>query len=110
MADMLAVVTGASSGIGLSLAKELASRGYDLIVCSASERLPDATETIRSLGTNVIEVTADLSTREGVEWLWNQIANLGRPLDVACINAGIGVGGQFWETDLDEELKMIELN
>lgn len=47
MSETLAVVTGASSGIGLSLAKELASRGYDLVVCSAGERLPDATETIR---------------------------------------------------------------
>lgn len=110
MSDTVAVVTGASSGIGLSLAKELASRGYDLVVCSSGERLPEAAETIRSFGTNVIEVTADLSTREGVELLWREIANLGRPVDVACINAGIGVGGQFWETDIDEELKMVELN
>jgi uncharacterized protein len=110
MSETLAVVTGASSGIGLSLAKELGSRGYDLIVCSSGERLPDATETIRSLGTEVTEVTADLSTREGVELLCNKIGSLGRPVSVACINAGIGVGGQFWETDLDEELKMVELN
>lgn len=110
MAGLLAVVTGASSGIGLSLAKELAHRGYDLVVCSSGERLPEASKSIRSAGTNVVEVTADLSTREGVESLWNSVANLNRPVDVACINAGIGVGGQFWETDLDEELKMIELN
>jgi short-subunit dehydrogenase len=110
MSDTLAVVTGASSGIGFSLAKELASRGYDLVVCSSGERLPEAAETIRSFGTNVFAVTADLSTREGVELLWNEITDLARPVDVACINAGIGVGGQFSETDLDEELKMVELN
>ena len=39
-----------------------------------------------------------------------KVANLGRPVDVACINAGVGVGGQFWETDLEEELKMVDLN
>ncbi len=110
MADMLAVVTGASSGIGLSLAKELASRGYDLVVCSSGERLVEATVSIRSVGADVIDVIADLSTRDGVELLWKKVMDLGRPIDVACINAGIGVGGQFWETDLDTELKMIELN
>jgi len=110
MSDKLAVVTGASSGIGLSLANELASRGYDLVVCSSGERLSAATETIRSFGTNVIEVKADLSTREGVDSLWSEVANMGRPVDVACINAGIGVGGEFWETNFDEELKMVELN
>lgn len=110
MADMLAVVTGASSGIGLSLAKELASRGYDLVICSSSERLAEAAKSICSGGTNVIDVTADLATRNGVEVLWNKVTDLGRPIDVACINAGVGVGGQFWNTNLDEELKMIELN
>jgi short-subunit dehydrogenase len=110
MSDKLAVVTGASSGIGLSLANELAFRGYDLVVCSSGERLSAATETTRSFGTNIIEVKADLSTREGVDSLWSEVANLGRPVDVACINAGVGVGGEFWETDLDEELKMVGLN
>jgi short-subunit dehydrogenase len=110
MSEKLALVTGASSGIGLSLAKELASRGHDLVVCSAGERLPEAAESIRSSGTDVIPVTADLSTHEGIELLWNRVADLGRPLDIACINAGVGVGGQFWETDLEEELKMVELN
>jgi short-subunit dehydrogenase len=110
MSETLAIVTGASSGIGLSLAKELASRGYDLVICSAGERLLDAVDTIRSFGTNIIDVAADLSTREGVDVLWESVENLGRPVDVACINAGVGVGGQFWETDLEEELSMIELN
>lgn len=110
MSELLAIVTGASSGIGLSLSKELASRGYDLVICSSGERLLEATESIRSYGTYVIEVIADLSSREGVARLWNEVTDLGRPVDVACINAGVGVGGQFWETELEEELKMIELN
>lgn len=109
MSEKLALVTGASSGIGLSLARELSSRGYDLVICSAGERIDDAAETLRS-ASNVTAITADLSTHEGVDSFWSQVCDLGRPVDVACINAGVGVGGQFWETDLEEELKMIELN
>src|SRR5947209_20428572 len=101
MADMLAVVTGASSGIGYWLAKELAGRGYDLVICSAGERLNSATQDLQSTGVNVVDVTADLATREGVEELWRAVEDMGRPVDVACINAGVGVGGLFAETDLE---------
>jgi len=110
VAGLLAVVTGASSGIGRSLAKELAARGYDLVLCSAGERLSGAAEEFQATGVEVIEVQSDLATREGVDELWTQVQNLGRPVDIACLNAGVGVGGLFWETDLDEELNMVELN
>ena len=110
MAGQFAIVTGASSGIGLSLAKELASRGYDLAICSAGERLPSAAQEVRSQGTQVTEIQADLATREGVKEFWDQVQSMGRTIDVACINAGVGVGGLFAETDLDAELNMIYLN
>src|ERR1700712_743085 len=110
MADMLAVVTGASSGIGYWLAKELAGRGYDLVVCSAGERLGGGVSDLQSSGVQVMEVSADLATREGVDQLWDEVMALGRPVDVACINAGVGVGGLFWETDLEEEWNMAQLN
>jgi short-subunit dehydrogenase len=110
MEDKLALVTGASSGIGLELAKELANRGYDLVIASAGERLSGAAKEIRSVGHKVVEVNADLATRDGVDELWAQIQSLGRPVDIACINAGVGVGGLFSETDLNSELNMIELN
>jgi NAD(P)-dependent dehydrogenase (short-subunit alcohol dehydrogenase family) len=80
MSGNLAIVTGASSGIGFSLAKELASRGYDLVVCSAGRRLPEAADTIRPFGTDIIDVIADLSTSEGVDSLWKSVADLGRPV------------------------------
>lgn len=110
MSDKLALVTGASSGIGYWLAKELGSRGYDLVVCSAGERLNDAVRDFDLLGVKVTQVSADLATREGVRHLWESVEQLGRPVDVACINAGIGVGGLFCETNLEQELKMVELN
>ncbi len=110
MDDKLALVTGASSGIGLELAKELASRGYDLVIASAGDRLSGAAEEIRRLGHQVTQIEVDLATREGVKRLWTEVESLGRPIDVACINAGIGVGGLFSETDLDAELNMVELN
>ena len=76
MSDRLALVTGASSGIGYWLARELGSRGYDLVVCSAGERLNSATSDFASLGVQVKDVSADLSTREGVEELWNTVEGL----------------------------------
>jgi len=110
MSGPFAVVTGASSGIGLALAHELASRGYDLAICSAGKRLEPAAESLRSNGTEVIDVRANLATRDGVKQFWDEITSLGRDIDIACINAGVGVGGLFAETDLDEELNMVNLN
>jgi short-subunit dehydrogenase len=110
MAIGLALVTGASSGIGLSLAKELAARGYDLVISSAGVRLDEASQELAETGVLVMPVQADLATREGVGELWSRIESMGSTLDVACVNAGVGVGGLFQDTDLDEELKMINLN
>jgi short-subunit dehydrogenase len=110
MARQFAIVTGASSGIGLSLAKELAARGYDLAICSSGQRLQPAAEVLRSLGAHVTEIRADLATRDGVKQFWDQVQSLGRNIDVACLNAGVGVGGLFVETDLDAELNMFYLN
>jgi len=108
--DKLALVTGASSGIGYWLANDLATRGYDLVICSAGERLEAAASEFQTTGVSVTTISADLATREGVDHLWEAVLNLGRPIDVACINAGIGVGGLFAETDLDSELKMVQVN
>jgi short-subunit dehydrogenase len=110
MASQVALITGASSGIGLSLSKELASRGFDLIVCSAGNRLASAADELESLGVQVTVIQEDLATREGIDSLWTKVLASGRPISVACINAGVGVGGLFTETDLDEELNMVALN
>jgi short-subunit dehydrogenase len=110
VAKGLALVTGASSGIGLSLAKELAARGYDLVISSAGVRLDAAGQGIAATGVKVLPVQTDLATREGIEELWAQTQAAGSSLDIACINAGVGVGGLFSETDLDDELNMVNLN
>ena len=110
MADLFAIVTGASSGIGRALARELAGRGYDLVICSEGERLDPVAQELHDLGAQVTPIHANLATREGVEELWRAVAQAGRRLDVACINAGVGVGGEFVDTDLDAELNMVDLN
>ena len=110
MGNALALVTGASSGIGFELARELASRQYDVVIASAGDRLPGAAEELREFGTQITELQQDLATREGVESLWRAVEANGRPLEIACLNAGVGVGGLFWETDLAAELNMVELN
>jgi uncharacterized protein len=110
MATGLALVTGASSGIGLSLAKELATRGYDLVIASAGVRLDAASQELADSGVRVLPVQADLATREGIRELWEQVKSTNSNLDIACINAGVGVGGLFSETDLEEELNMVNLN
>jgi short-subunit dehydrogenase len=110
MGNQFALVTGASSGIGLSLAKELAGRGYDVAICSAGKRLHDAAEAIKATGANVFQIQADLATRAGVEQLWSEVTALNRDVDIACINAGVGVGGLFSETDLNAELNVVNLN
>ena len=111
MTRKFAVVTGASSGIGYELARVFGENGYDLLINSSGDRLEQAASDLKGLGVEITPVQADLSTYEGVEQLWREIEQTGRPVDAIAINAGIGVGGDFArETDLQEELKMVHLN
>lgn len=110
MTNKLAVITGASSGIGYNLAKVFGENGFDLVIASNGERLDRAKEDFAQLDVQVTAVEVDLATYEGVETLWNRVQSLGRPVDAVAINAGVGVGGLFAETDLDQELNLIRLN
>jgi len=92
----LAIVTGASSGIGLELARIAAQDGYDLLVV-ADEPLVDAARQFEGHGHGVTveSVETDLATFEGVDLLLAKLA--GRPVDLLIANAGTGVGGEFLE-------------
>ncbi|MEH2144276.1 SDR family NAD(P)-dependent oxidoreductase [Nostoc sp.] len=107
----LAVVTRASNGIGYELAKQFAQNGFDLLVTATGSSINEAAQAFKDLGAQVETVQADLATYDGVETLYNQIKAIDRPVDAIAINAGVGVGGEFArETDLKEELNLINLN
>jgi len=106
----LAVVTGASSGIGHELAKQFAEHGFDLLICAEDVGLAAAADGLRAGGADVQTVQSDLSTYDGVEQLYAAIAQTGRPVSAAALNAGVGQGGAVLETVLADELKIIALN
>jgi short-subunit dehydrogenase len=100
----LAIVTGASSGIGLEIAKLAARDGYDLIV-AADTPFVEAGPALNDLGAAVQEVEADLATRQGVEQLLGAVGD--RPVDVLVANAGHGLGHGFLDQSPDEWLHVI---
>ncbi|HYF46980.1 MAG TPA: SDR family NAD(P)-dependent oxidoreductase [Acidimicrobiales bacterium] len=104
----LALVTGASSGIGLALAEELAERGYDLLVVAEDDELEPAADSLRSRGAAVEALRLDLSSRSGVQELVG-VASAHVP-DAVLVNAGVGVNGPFLETALEDHIDLISLN
>lgn len=105
-----AVVTGASTGIGRELAHLLASDGYELLVNADEAELERATNELRTVGAQVTPVRADLATYDGTERLYAAVRDAARPVDVLALNAGVGRGGRFLDTDLADEARVIDLN
>lgn len=103
----LALITGASSGIGREIARLAAAEGYDLIV-AADEPLVDAAAGLRREGIDIQAVEADLATPAGVEKLL--AAASGRQIDVLVANAGHGLGHGFLDQDVAEWRHVIDTN
>jgi len=103
-----AIVTGASTGIGLELAKCCAREGFDLLIAADEAEIDNAAVEVKKLGTNVAAVQADLSTTEGVDRLYAAAA--GRPVDALLANAGRGLGRAFLDQDFKRARHVIDTN
>ena len=105
-----AVVTGASSGIGLALATTFAEHGFDLLVTAEDEGVSTVAAELDRDGITATAVRADLTTPYGVQSLVDAVRGSGRPVDALALNAGVGQGGPFIETPLDGDLEVIALD
>ncbi|QJP12982.1 SDR family NAD(P)-dependent oxidoreductase [Starkeya sp. ORNL1] len=106
----LAVVTGASSGIGFELAKIAAREGYDLVIAADEPEIREAATRLSTNGANVKAVEVDLSHLEGVDQLYAAIEGTGRPVEVLIANAGRGLGRAFLDQDVADWRRVVDTN
>lgn len=104
----LAVVTGASTGIGLELARCCAENGFDLLIAADEPQIDDAATQLRAAGASVEAVQADLATSEGVGKLYAAIGS--RPVEALLANAGRGLGRGFLDQDFDAIKRVVDTN
>jgi short-subunit dehydrogenase len=108
MTRPLAVVTGASTGIGFELARCCVEDGYDAIVCANEPEIEAAAAELRAGSATVETVQADLGTETGIDALVAAIGD--RPVDALIANAGIGLGGAFLDQDLRAAESIVNVN
>ena len=107
----MALITGASSGIGLELAREFARNGHPLIITATNEAELNevAAELTREHGVAVHVIALDLKTPAATEEIFNRASNIG-PVDILVNNAGFGQKGDFWSIPLERDLGMLRVN
>lgn len=112
MDSKIALVTGASSGIGRDITRELAKKGYDVIIVARNERELNQVkqELEKDYKVNIYVEPCDVSIREGCKKLHDAVFNKYGTIDVLVNNAGFGTCGKFTDTDLEKEVKMIDTN
>ena len=103
-----AIITGASTGIGLELAQIAAREGYDLLVVADEPRIDAAADALRQHGGYVRSLQADLATLDGVDQLLEAAGD--RSVDLLCANAGMGTGHAFLEQDVALWRRSIDTN
>src|SRR4051794_33213627 len=106
----LAVVTGASTGIGFELARIAAEHDYDLVVAADEPEIASAAGRLRGEGRSVEFVETDLATIEGVDKLYAAIQSIGKPVDALFANAGRGLGRGFLDQDVADWRRVIDTN
>jgi len=106
----LAVVTGASSGIGRELCLTFADNGFDVVATAEDDGIAALGTELRDRGVVALCEQVDLAEPGAVERLVQSVTAAGRPVAALAVNAGIGVGGRFDQTDLDADLRLIDLN
>jgi len=104
----LAIVTGASTGIGYELAKVCVREGFNLLVAPDEPAIQNAAEDFRKLAAAVDAVQADLSTTEGVDALYAAVK--GRPVEALLANAGRGLGHGFLDQNWAAARKVVDTN
>jgi len=110
ISGQLAVITGASTGIGLELARLCAQQRLELIIAADEPLIEKAAQELNQSGVACTAVQCDLATAEGVAKLTDAIAGTGRPVDMLLANAGRGLGNAFLDQDLDEAMRVIHTN
>jgi short-subunit dehydrogenase len=108
----VAVVTGASSGIGAAFARVLAARGHDLVLVARNEaRLSELGRALAAEHSTKAEaLSADLETDAGVERVAERLRDAARPVELLVNNAGFGTTGRFYELPVEQERAEIRLN